>query len=63
MNTRLFLYGNCFIVFATAQSQETTESAIIISEANLISIIKKSEKRDAILFENEEKISNNISLT
>jgi outer membrane protein OmpA-like peptidoglycan-associated protein len=44
------------LFFATAQSQETTESAIIISEANLISIIKKiREKRDAILFENEEK--------
>jgi hypothetical protein len=51
------------LFFATAQSQETTESVIIISEANLISIIKKSRKRDAILFENEEKISNNISLT
>jgi hypothetical protein len=33
------------LFFATAQSQETTESAIIISEANLISIIKKSEKK------------------
>jgi hypothetical protein len=51
------------LFFATAQSQETTESAIIISEANLISIIKNQRKRDAILFENEEKISNNISLT
>jgi hypothetical protein len=32
------------LFFATAQSQETTESAIIL-EANLISIIKKSEKK------------------
>jgi hypothetical protein len=30
--------------------QETTESAIIISEANLISIIKKSEKKEMLFY-------------
>jgi outer membrane protein OmpA-like peptidoglycan-associated protein len=56
MKTRIFLIAICLLFFVAAHSQETTESAIIISEESLVSLIKKiREKRDAILLENEKK--------
>ncbi|UQD55040.1 OmpA family protein [Flavobacterium sp. K5-23] len=58
MKTKIFFIVIYFLFSSAAQSQETAESVIIISEENLISLIKKiKEKRDTVIFENEKNIN------
>jgi hypothetical protein len=62
MKTIFLILQFVYCFFVAAQSQKTTDSAIIISEESLVSLIKKLEKKEMPFYsENEKKHTNNIA--